>query len=64
MTRGVRSFRLSIELPDLNDKGGEALVEAPSKDKLLEEWLVAESGEPDCVGVLELEEAVSTPRLD
>ncbi|KAJ8450718.1 hypothetical protein Cgig2_021190 [Carnegiea gigantea] len=56
VTRGVQSFRLSTELPGLRDKGGEALVEVLSKDELLEEWLVAEPGEPDYVGVLELEE--------
>ncbi|KAJ8435254.1 hypothetical protein Cgig2_005306 [Carnegiea gigantea] len=56
VTRGVRSFRSSTELPGLRDKGEEALVEAPSEDELLEEWLVAEPGGPDCIGVLELEE--------
>ncbi|KAJ8426193.1 hypothetical protein Cgig2_008910 [Carnegiea gigantea] len=58
VTRSVRSFRLGTELPGLSDRGGEALVEAPSEDELLEECPVAELGEPDCVEELELEEAL------
>jgi len=40
------------------------LVEAYSEDELLEECLVAELGEHDFVGVLELKEAVWAPGLD
>ena len=64
MTRGVWSFCLGTKLPGLSDGGGEALVEAPSENELLEECPVAKLGELDCVGVLELEEAILAPRLD
>ncbi|KAJ8437848.1 hypothetical protein Cgig2_000402 [Carnegiea gigantea] len=63
MTRGVWSFRLGTELPGLSDRGGEALIEAPSEDELLEECPVAQLGEPDYVAELELEEAVSAPGI-
>ena len=64
MIRGVRSIRLGTELPGFNHRGGEALVEAPSEDELLEECPMVELGEPDCVGLLELEEVVSALGLD
>jgi len=64
MTRGVWPFCLGTELPSLSNGVGEALVEAPSEDELLEECSVAEPGEPDCEEVLELEEAISALGLD
>ncbi|KAJ8444451.1 LOW QUALITY PROTEIN: hypothetical protein Cgig2_005973 [Carnegiea gigantea] len=65
VTVGMRPFRLSTDLPGLNDASEEdELIDALSEDELLEECLEEDPDEPIQEEALEVVEATSASRLD